>query len=418
MVPHSVGHRYCALAGGYKGQAPCRLQNRDLWSKSTAFSLSSCFGTLLLTSLFFISYLQLEGEPGSPVLRAYEKTTLVLSGNGTSLARWDAKLGLQALPFVAGLSSLSPEGGVVPRMDIVVERCFPLGWIDTPAEVAGGPPAGKTEPSKESVGVCGPGTAAEPSIRRGEKEELIEREKWAVSGDVYSLLSTSRSIATDDCLLMQENHDAVKSSLLESIERRLELLLSLAERVERMASSSSLTEAAASFDPDDIIDIVLGLPTSAAQTDDLRGRTLSMAQLKQLASTVKERYREDQAGIETEIEREMAVRALYSSVSSTASRAELRMHAYSQIRCPPRESRSFRLIWFRDFHQRPSLVGSTTSDAKLPRRGQLTFWDAAGGEDGLDGGFGGMDGVGGLVEGKRYIVRSSWAGLERGKEQH
>ena len=58
-----------------------------------------------------------------------DKSRLILSGNGTSLARWDATLGLQSAPFVAGLSSLSVDGGVVPLMEVVIEKLFPLAFM-------------------------------------------------------------------------------------------------------------------------------------------------------------------------------------------------------------------------------------------------------------------------------------------------
>lgn len=99
---------------------------------------------------------------GAPPLKAHAANSahLVLTANTTSLVRWDAQLGFvppSARPFVACLSSLSPEGGLVPLMDVVVERCFPIGWVDQLAE--GEPPG-------------------EP---RGDKEERAARHKWEVS---------------------------------------------------------------------------------------------------------------------------------------------------------------------------------------------------------------------------------------------
>jgi breast cancer 2 susceptibility protein len=53
----------------------------------------------------------------------------VVSGNSSALAKWDAKLGVHRLPYVAGLSSLSPDGGPVVLVDIMVDRVFNLAYV-------------------------------------------------------------------------------------------------------------------------------------------------------------------------------------------------------------------------------------------------------------------------------------------------
>ncbi|GAA5870416.1 hypothetical protein JCM3774_002723 [Rhodotorula dairenensis] len=70
------------------------------------------------------------GGEGTDVLRALNKSQLVISGNSTTLADWHAKLGFSPVPFVAGLASLSPDGGLVPLVDVLIERAFPCGYID------------------------------------------------------------------------------------------------------------------------------------------------------------------------------------------------------------------------------------------------------------------------------------------------
>lgn len=45
---------------------------------------------------------------------------LVLCGNSSHLAPWDAKLGFVMRPWVATMNSLTPDGGTVPAMDVVV----------------------------------------------------------------------------------------------------------------------------------------------------------------------------------------------------------------------------------------------------------------------------------------------------------
>lgn len=69
------------------------------------------------------------GADGSDVLDAYERSHLVLSGNATHLARWDTRLGTQREPFVAGLTSLSVDGGIIPLMDVVLDKVFPLAFM-------------------------------------------------------------------------------------------------------------------------------------------------------------------------------------------------------------------------------------------------------------------------------------------------
>lgn len=97
-------------------------------------------------------------EGGSDVLEALDKSALVLTGNTTCLARWDARLGFQRQPFVACLSSLSPDGGVVPMLDILVMKVHALGFVDNNVG--------------EKVGPIG-----DP---RSEADEMKERDRWQV----------------------------------------------------------------------------------------------------------------------------------------------------------------------------------------------------------------------------------------------
>lgn len=109
-----------------------------------------------LTCLFS----QMEGnEGGSDVLDSLDKSVLVLTGNTTSLARWDALLGFQRQPFVACLSSLSPDGGAIPMLDIIVTKVHPVAFVDN------------------TLG----DKAAPMGDPRSEADERIEREKWLVS---------------------------------------------------------------------------------------------------------------------------------------------------------------------------------------------------------------------------------------------
>lgn len=72
------------------------------------------------------------GSDGVEVLDALDKSRLMISANSSALARWDTKLGFQPKPFVAGLSKLCSDGGVIVLMDVVIDRVFPLAYM--PAE--------------------------------------------------------------------------------------------------------------------------------------------------------------------------------------------------------------------------------------------------------------------------------------------
>ncbi|KAG8763946.1 hypothetical protein FRC11_008273 [Ceratobasidium sp. 423] len=71
------------------------------------------------------------GHEGKEVLKAYHSSTLKITGNSTSLARWDARLGFHRGPFAASLRSLSADGGPVTLLDVIVTRLFPIGFVET-----------------------------------------------------------------------------------------------------------------------------------------------------------------------------------------------------------------------------------------------------------------------------------------------
>jgi len=69
------------------------------------------------------------GSEGADVLEAFDKSRLIISGNSTSMARWHSKLGVQPSPFVAGLPSLTNDGGLIVLMEVVVEKLYPIAYI-------------------------------------------------------------------------------------------------------------------------------------------------------------------------------------------------------------------------------------------------------------------------------------------------
>ncbi|KAI0059444.1 hypothetical protein BV25DRAFT_1901580 [Artomyces pyxidatus] len=70
-----------------------------------------------------------ESEP-CEVLEAYESCQLTLTGNGSHLAPWHAKLGFQAHPAIATLHSLTPDGGIVNQLDLVVQKMYPIAFFE------------------------------------------------------------------------------------------------------------------------------------------------------------------------------------------------------------------------------------------------------------------------------------------------
>jgi breast cancer 2 susceptibility protein len=91
---------------------------------------------------------------GEEVLEAQQSSRLIIAGNSTAPARWDALLGIQPNPFIAGLSSLSVDGGVIAMMDIVIDKIYPLAFIPQDRALGGDP--------------------------WDEKEEAIRADKWQV----------------------------------------------------------------------------------------------------------------------------------------------------------------------------------------------------------------------------------------------
>jgi breast cancer 2 susceptibility protein len=68
-------------------------------------------------------------KDGTEVLEALDRSQLVISGNSCSLAHWNSRLGFVGRPFIACISSLTAEGGVVPLMDIKVAKIYPVAFV-------------------------------------------------------------------------------------------------------------------------------------------------------------------------------------------------------------------------------------------------------------------------------------------------
>ncbi|KFZ51348.1 Breast cancer type 2 susceptibility protein, partial [Antrostomus carolinensis] len=71
-------------------------------------------------------------QNGCTPLEAPDSLMLKISANSTRCARWNAKLGFHRdpRPFPLPLSSLYSEGGAVGCIDIVIQRTYPLQWME------------------------------------------------------------------------------------------------------------------------------------------------------------------------------------------------------------------------------------------------------------------------------------------------
>ncbi|KAF5368607.1 hypothetical protein D9758_002203 [Tetrapyrgos nigripes] len=74
--------------------------------------------------------LQSERKDPMEILEAYNSVKLVICGNSSHLAPWDAKLGFQRAFNIATMHSLTPDGGLVPAMDLVVTKVYPIAFLE------------------------------------------------------------------------------------------------------------------------------------------------------------------------------------------------------------------------------------------------------------------------------------------------
>ncbi|CAG8652904.1 389_t:CDS:10 [Dentiscutata erythropus] len=72
------------------------------------------------------------GSAGIPALDISNSSIrLDISANSTKLAHWDAKLGIGRFRSYALLQSLSPDGGFIPAIDVIIQRKYPLLFRET-----------------------------------------------------------------------------------------------------------------------------------------------------------------------------------------------------------------------------------------------------------------------------------------------
>ncbi|KAF5352763.1 hypothetical protein D9756_005896 [Leucocoprinus leucothites] len=107
---------------------------------------------------------KLDSERKEPqeILDAYNSVNLVLSGNSSHLLSWDAKLGFVRGPCISTMHSLTPDGGSIAAMDVVVVKTHAVAFIEFFVDASG---------RKRREGP------------RGEAEEMKINEEWKKKRD-------------------------------------------------------------------------------------------------------------------------------------------------------------------------------------------------------------------------------------------
>ncbi|KAE8226243.1 hypothetical protein CF319_g1153 [Tilletia indica] len=302
------------------------------------------------------------GHEGTHVLDALEKSGLSLTGNSTSLARWDTRLGFSKMNFVACLRSLTPDGGCVACMDVVLTKVHPKGYVDV-------------NPSSSK----GEGGGGNMSNARSEAEEVEAEEKWRAEVDALQV--------------------GVQGEMEARGERWVELGEIVEEWVERVGGAGpSDGEESGESGAEEACERTLA--TLLVEGEDAR-RVLKEASdsspplstyIHSLSTKLRARAQQDREDAVLEAQRKV------------------------QELCPPRRTRSFRVIRFVDAAAAIALDGEgggggAGGQKKLKRSKrtvQLTLWDAAELEEKVE-----------LVEGGRYLVfnlqpifKQSWRGAD------
>ncbi|KAF8688651.1 BRCA2, oligonucleotide/oligosaccharide-binding, domain 1, partial [Rhizoctonia solani] len=124
-------------------------------------------GKLVVGRKIAVTGARLEGgSEGKEVLKAYHSSTLKITANSTSLARWDTRLGFHRGPFVSSLRSLSADGGSVTLLDIIVTKLYPVGFVETDEKGRSGRPFDQN--------------AEDDAQRAWEEQRTNEASKWRI----------------------------------------------------------------------------------------------------------------------------------------------------------------------------------------------------------------------------------------------
>ncbi|EMD32562.1 hypothetical protein CERSUDRAFT_99292 [Gelatoporia subvermispora B] len=217
------------------------------------------------------------------ILEAYSSVALQLHGNSTKLAPWHAKLGFVRQPAVSTLDSLTPDGGLISLVDLVVVKLYDIGFVEY----------------TERDGRMAPG------FPHDQKTETKLSDQWGA------------------------RREAEASRLHGDLDRKVQLYLGYAERLERKAGiwAPSLSDSA----PDDVDKWYSELEDNPNVNQFLS--TLTSSQAGWLARHIRQQIDKEREGTRDEIEREL------------------------DVTCPPRNVRNFRVVVFKDaqWRKRPPL---------------------------------------------------------------
>ncbi|KAI8990626.1 hypothetical protein BD414DRAFT_514365 [Trametes punicea] len=157
---------------GHQLEAQPELEVTDGWYRLRAnvdppLARAIRRGRIRIGTKLAVSGAKLSGDrkEACEILEAYDNTYLELSGNSTNLAPWHAKLGFVKEPFIATMDKLTADGGVVPAMDVIITKTYPIAFVEFIRNEDG------------SVTKVGP---------RDEKEEMKVHDQWLAKRQAHS----------------------------------------------------------------------------------------------------------------------------------------------------------------------------------------------------------------------------------------
>ncbi|CAG8561252.1 9745_t:CDS:10 [Paraglomus occultum] len=116
------------------------IELTDCWYKIRAYIDQPLQRAILKSKLRIGSKLEICGakligeSEAVPALEVPSSLRLKLSANATRLARWDARLGSKNLQAYSLLRSISPDGGFVPAIDVIIIRKYPMLYREITAD--------------------------------------------------------------------------------------------------------------------------------------------------------------------------------------------------------------------------------------------------------------------------------------------
>ncbi|TRM66012.1 hypothetical protein BD626DRAFT_546395 [Schizophyllum amplum] len=153
--------------------------------------------------------LSCDSKDPQEVLESYNSTCLILSGNSSHLAPWHARLGFQPSggPYICTLGSLTPDGGIACVLDLIVEKTYPVAYVEF------------IEQEDGTTRREGPRTAA---------DEARENDRW------------------------QRKRESEASKLHGAVEKKVHRYLGYADRCERKAAGRGFNPDSSDGPPDSI----------------------------------------------------------------------------------------------------------------------------------------------------------------------